>query len=362
MAYPNIITDTLQFIVEQVKTIETEKCEKTALIAPGFLSVSYMVELCNFIYLPSQFLVGFNKMEDIIAILNNLSENGIKAYAVAGYDDCIPHCLVAWIKFIEIPFFYKDLITNYLKSTKVVMGGVYANDNITFGENYIYQYNRRTETITEGDIYLLHINACYGQDIQIDWSIFKNLVSDFININVIQRSINYITDWESGFDLLSPSWFGDFDGVIHLLSARDTKLLYAISYELSKKFININNISISGLVLNPYIINNPFYEANYGYIGYTYWQGNSSYQRDINTIFQDIPKNGLIWFNDQFNNIEPFYNIIIKKKLRINNTSTECKELASWIKNYKPLQYPLRNFVSISQLKDVLEKVRVNLQ
>ena len=362
MVYPAIIRDTLFSVVEHVKALESERCQKTVLISPGFLSVPYMVELCNLIYLPSQFLVGFNKFEDLETLLLDLKENGIKSYAVAGYDGCIPSVLVAWIKFIEVPPIYKDLISNYLLTSNVIIGGVYADNGMTTGENFIYQYKEQTSTIHEGNIYLLHINACYDKSIQQDWSIFKTHTSDFHNEEVVQTRVEYVGDWESSFDLLDRKFMKDYVGTTHLFSATHTKPLYAISYELSRKFMSINKIVIKGVVLNPYIMNNPLYEANYGYLGYSYWACNPHAREEIlKTIFNDLPRDGLVWFNDQADIAKSLFDEIISNKIRINNTSTLCNELGSWIKQHRPRNYPMRDILSITQLREVLDKVKITV-
>lgn len=382
LVYPSIIRDTLTRVVNHVKMLESKGCNKTVLHSPGFLSVNYMTELCNFVYLPSQFLVGFNSVRELKNVLTDLKENGIEAYAVAGYDGCIPNCLVAWIKFVKIPPQYQDLIENYLQSDSVLFAGVYSENSRTYGENVIHQYGEPTNTITSENLYFLHIISCYSLPLseepecasitfytppppnptQQDWDIFRKLALDFECSKIHNETLcSYVGDWESAFDISKEKYFPTFMGVIKFAQAIDTKPLYKVSYELSREFMDINHITIQGVVLNPYILNTPTYETNYGYLGYSYWGGNPDLEKELNRdIPQDLPSNGTIWFNDQNSQCRDLYDRIHNiQKVYIDNSSSLSEELTSWINKYKPKQYPRRDFISLKQLCIVLEKCNV---
>ena len=366
IVYPEIILETLKYIVETVKNIESMYCQKPVLLSPGFISVPYIIELCNMIYLPSQFLVGFNSFKDIELLLDNLKKNNIDAYAVCGYDGCIPNCLVAWIKFVKIPNIYMDLINKYLHSSNIILGGIFSKDNSTFGENFIYEYNNETYSIKSRNIYLLHINACYGKTPEVDWEIFSKLTNDFDTKKLKRKKIKYVHDWESSFDILSNSYISNTDksykGNIYTFSCLNTKKLYLISYELSKIFMNLNNIPLKGIVLNPYFINNPLYESNYGYLGYSYWIGNNKLYDEIKIVLEKdiLPNNGEIWFNDQNNQLLPLYNSLnYDKKIICNNTSPLCNELSKWIFSNKPKEYKNFNFISILQFIKILQSLEI---
>jgi protein-tyrosine phosphatase len=364
MVTPNIIINTLNYIVDNVKKIESRGCMKPILYSPGYLSVSYMVELCNLIYLPSQFLIGFNEIKQLKAVLQTLYNNKIKAYAVAGYDSCISHCLVAWIKFIEMPPQYDKLIKNYLHTDKLLLAGVYDKNHETFGENIIYQYGSQTECIQSKNIYFLHIYSCYGDKITKDWTIFKKLAIDFKSENMGKEKCTYVGDWESALDFMDetsfyPSYYGNF----YKAGAKDTLPLYKLSYQLSRKFMKINNISINGIVANPYIMNSPTYETHYGYLGFTYWAGNPNVDEYLfQLIKNDLPENGTLWLNDQNNQKINLYHLFENIKIiHINNSSPMCIELANWLEKNQPRVYPTRDYINIYQLKKIMEKCDIKL-
>lgn len=363
MVYPEMIIDTLRSVVEHVRIIEPEGCARPVLHSPGFLSVPYMTELCDMVYLPSQFLVGFNSFADLHRMLYVLSSNGIKAYAVAGYDGCIPHCLVAWIKFLEMPVIYDDLIQNHLHSDNVLAVGVYDDNGETIGENAILQYGEKTGTIQPGDVYMLHIHACYGQQtLQKDWEIFRRLAPDFVQEKMSSEKCKYVGDWESAFDIMYNKYYPNYDGSLHFARAHDTLPLYRLSYELTKSYLRINNLPVKGIVANPYILNNnPTYEVNYGYLSYTYWAGSSNVDSDLTSLIEkDMPECGTLWFNDQYGQKLSLYQKLCDsyptyKKVYISNSNPLCHELTNWIEKYKPKNYPARNNLSLWQLFKVME-------
>jgi|LakMenEpi03Aug12_release.lakeMendotaPanAssembly.Ray.scaffolds.fasta_scaffold27480_4 protein-tyrosine phosphatase len=356
--YPDIIIDTLKYVVNTVKNMEVKGCQKPVLYSPGFLSTPYMTELCNMVYLPSQFLVGFNSVQDIKKMLQTLNDSGIKAYAVAGYDACIPNHLVAWIKFIEMPPQYADLICNYLKTDKILLCGVYDVNQKTFGENVIFQYENYTGSIKENDLFFLHIFSCYGEQTFLkDWNVFKTLAPDFDESKMIDKKCSFVGDWESAIDFIDLSYFPSYTGKLYSATALDTLPLYNLSYELSRCFMLNNNITIIGIVANPYIMNNPTYESHYGYLGFTYWAGNPSCGNILKSLVnKDMPENGTLWLNDQHEQRKEFLDMFPGcKKIYINNKNSLGYELSEWIGKYKPVVYPRRNYVSFPQLFEVLQ-------
>lgn len=360
MVYDDIVAHSLLNVVKTIKMVESEGCQKTVLHSPGFLSVPYLNELCNFVYLPSQFLVGFNNISDLRSMLLNLKIKGIKAYAVAGYDGCVPECLVAWIKFIEMPPCYREVI-DYLKSEKVILAGVFDKEGKTLGENVIFQYGPCAEKIEEGDIYFLHIHTCYGGEISKDWEIFKRLCPDFEPESILATvKCGYVGDWESAFDFMTKEYFPCYAGSVHFLFAGDTKPLYDLSFVLSEFFMKINRIPVKGLVLNPYIMNSPTYETNYGYIAYCHWAGSDNLEKEL---FGKYREGMEIWFNDQNSQKKGVREEIEKRKIKltyIDNSSPLCEELTNWILGHKPRSYSQKDFVSAFQLQRLCRGVAVH--
>ena len=354
MCHPNIILDTINYVTETVKSIEVQGCMKPILYSPGFLSVGYIVELCNYIYLPSQFLIGLTKIKDLELMLKTLYSKGIEAYAVVGYDSCIPNCLVAWIKFMKMP--YIDLIENYLESDKILIAGVYDKNHETFGENEIYSYSTVNNTqISSQDIYFLKINKCYDKQNDQDIEIFNRLLPDFDKLGT-QKS-KFVGDWESGIDIVDQ--YPTFKHKIYVMVTKDSLPLYKLSYELCKKFMQINNIDVKGIVANPYIISNPTYETHYGYLAFSYWQFNGTVITMLeDRVQKDLPKEGTLWLNDQNSTrkdlFDKFNNV---KRVYINNTSTLHDELYEWIISHKPKIYTKKEYVSINQLFSIAETI-----
>lgn len=364
MVYPNIILRTIEYVVNTIKNFETENCQKTILYSTGFLSAPYITELCNFIYLPSQFLVGFNNIGELKEVLKVLSDNKIKAYAVAGFDACIPNCLVAWIKFIEMPPQYQDLINNYLKSDNLIITGVYDENFKSTGENVIYKYGdlKNIKSVLSEDIYFLHIHACYEKNLENrlskDWEIFRNLLVDFDENKMNNEKAYYVADWESAIDHIHENLIQNFKGKIYRCTSLDTLSLYDLSYELSKYFMKINRIVVRGIVANPYIMNSPTYETNYGYLAFTYWQSNPTVEKRLQKkIDTDFPSEGVLWINDQQHQKENWQKLFSKYKIvYINNENSLCQESSDWIIKYQPKNYKQRNYVSPLQLCEIMKK------
>lgn len=358
IVYPEIIFETLDYVTSQIKKLEYENCQKPILYSPGYMSVPYMVELCNFIYLPSQFLVGFNCMADLENLLSKNYDLGIESYAVVGYDGCIPYCIVAWIKFTKMPPQYEDLIKNYLHSDSILMAAVHDDGHNTIGENAIYGYSKLHNYLKPQpkDIYLLCINSCYSKNaIDLDLKIFSSLVTDFNKSNVGERC-KFIGDWESALDIVGYEFYPQYTKEIVVCSAYDTKPLYELSYKLAKRFLEINHKKVTGIVANPYIISSPTFEMYKGYLPYCFWQGNSnSLVEFLEKCQNDLPKDGEIWINDLMGNCEKFNGCYPSFTLYTNNKTARCDESSTLIEYNKPLYYERRDYVSLKELKNVMK-------
>jgi len=373
MAYENCINDTLNFVVNSVNLVEKlpyeynedlstahYNCTLThnnqieyAIISPGFMSVPYLTEYMNCIYLPSQFLVGVNNMKDLEVMLLKAKQIGIKCYASVGYDACISHCFVAWIKLLEIPIHYINLL-NRLNITKIICCGVFNTQFTTLGENIGRYYGniKGHKHLAESDIYLMYINESYTHSRDKDDILFGDLISDF-NHSLVSDRINYLNDWESGFDSIL-SFADKFNGTAYIFYANDTLPLYKLSYHLGKYFAFINNITIKGFVFNNYIITNPTYEINYGYLPVCYWQQNPDASLIIHDTIKDtILPSSEIWIN--FTHSDPITNIMNHfsdhKLFLICNSSPLIPELKDFINKFKPTQYPQFKKININALK-----------
>ncbi len=335
-ATSSFITDRVNYIVNTIKTID--KPGKSVLFSPGFLSVPYIIDLCNWTYLPSQFLVSVNSILELKNILKHASESGYKCYAVAGYDSCLPTGIVAWIKFLELPPPYLNYIKEY-KVPLVTVMAVWDRLGKTSGENIARSYNKTSGPLEPEDIYLMYVNECYGNRGGDDEA-FKKLLSDYDSELVSRASVKYISDWESGIDAFT-TVASNFDGPVMHVSASDTVPLYNLAYYLAQQFMHNNNITPKGVVLNEYMVSNPIYEINYGYYPFLYWQGNTPetlYNQFTELIPIDIEN---IWITGcrkphQYN----CWAMKDKKYTVILDTSSLQPNLVRWIQTHKPKKYP----------------------
>ncbi len=351
----NVIEETLNQIVKAVK--QDSIIEKMALICPGILTVPYITELMNILYLPSQLLIPVNSIEKLKNILKNANEKNIKCYAEVGYDACMPECLVAWVKLLEIPKQYLDLFT-YLGTKTVMTIGVNTIGKAGLGENISRSYSETNDNavdkISPRSIYFIYINEGYGQEKKVDENFFTKLVPD-LNLEYIkQERVHYIYDWESGitnpYNLLEP-----FSGKKIIFCARDTLNLYDLSFKLSEEFIKLNGIKKKGFVFNPYFVNNPLYEAYYGYVAYSFWQ----FSKNIYSHFLDL-LGDYGWENTNWQSVAPYRHLgelwantdkeDILSNLTINITMTNDTERAEFIQKHRPSKYPELSYLNILDL------------
>lgn len=267
---PEQIQPSLTFIKDSIEnivnhTLEITLNEKTIIISPGILTIPYIVELGDFFYLPSQFLICVNNINHLNSIIENAQSQGIDCYAEIGIDECIPNCLVGWIKFRTLPPAYINLL-NKLKTENILVVCV-NNVKGGEGENISRKYSE--------NISFVYIFEGYGMaTVEQENNRFKELCPD-LNINQIQSKVINIQDWESG--IVDPvKMTSNFHGKSYHLCFKNSQDIYDLSFKLSKQFIYMNKINFNGYVLNPYFVNNPLFEAFHGYIAYSYWQSNEN--------------------------------------------------------------------------------------
>ncbi len=354
----NVISKTLEYIVHAVETFSSK--EHTALISPGILSVPYITELMNILYLPSQLLISVKSISTLKEILSNAGQNGIKCYAEVGYDACMPEGLVAWIKFLELPPQYLSLLEKLGVKTVMTMC-VNTLGKPGGGENIARIYNEEEKLanpIVPGNILFLFINEGYGKSRETDLKYFIDLVPD-LDLKHIRQRVDYICDWESG--IVDPErLLSGFSGKKMIFCAPDTLHIYDLSWKLTEKFIRMNGIQRKGFVLNPYFINNPLYEAYYGYVAYSFWQGNEKAYSHFLTLLGDYgtiikPDSacpmqryfGEVWANIPWEGIKLFD--ILQNSIThcIKMSSSDSDNVANWIEAHRPEKYPDLVFVSL---------------
>jgi hypothetical protein len=356
----NVVHETLGYICGQIRKVTS--LEKRCVVAPGILSVPYIVDLTDSMYLPSQLLVSVKNIADLKDVLDSANSMGIKCYAEVGYDGCMPEGLVAWIKFLELPQLYIDLLLD-LNVDTVINLSVNKVGLSTPGENLARVYSSvksKSASVTEGSIILLYINEGYGNATkEEEEKLFKRLVSDF-NFDFVRQKVTYIQDWESGTvkpEVLLSNW----KGCKYIICAEDTLQIYDLSWYLTREFIKINGIEVKGVVMNPYFVNNPLYEAYYGYLAYNYWQQNSSSFEHFKKLRGE--QKGELWINTFAGDTNKVVSNLDVKEVtnHINMTSSYSGELGIWIKEHKPESYSGMEYISLFTFKRICKALGMDV-
>lgn len=326
---PNIIVNTVNEICQTVRVV-SEK-EKTCVISAGVVSVPYLIELMDTMYLPSQLLVCVRSMEKLKRIIDNANDSGIECYAELGLDGCLPDCMVAWVKFTKIPPPYMNLLKE-LRVESLIMLGV--NKGVVGGENIARLYEgRNCDEPLNRSIALLYINEGYGKSKTDEEEYFCSLVSDFDKEKIGDR-VYYVHDWESAL-VFNPEKFAEnFIGDKHVIGSCDSLHIYDLSWHVSREFMRINDIKPKGIVLNPYFINNPLFEVNHGFIAYSYWQFYPNAYNHYKTLIGDYEPPE-IWANLIYNDTE----LVEKLRDSITFKMLSQHELARFVKNRRPYRY-----------------------
>jgi hypothetical protein len=351
----NIIHETIMNICTNI--INVTKGEKRCVFSPGILSIPYVVELTDSMYLPSQLLLSVKSLDDLDDVLKYAKFNGIKCYAEVGYDGCMPEGLVAWIKFLEIPKLFIKLLTA-LGVSDIITICVNKIGIANKGENIARFYKKEkthTYSIQEGSILFLYINEGYNLKTKVEEeTLFSKLVKDF-NPAYVREQVDYIQDWESG--ITDPyKLLNNWKKRKYIICAPDTLQIYNLSWYLTREFIKINGIKFKGFVMNPYFINNPLYEAYYGYLAYNYWQQNPNALNNFRELKDGIK--GELWVNT----IKGGNNVVNQLNsdeihTKIEMSSPYSNELADWIYKYRPGSYSNIQYISLFNLKRICKNI-----
>lgn len=267
---PSTIVDTVKY-VESISRSYYKK-EKSAVISPGIPTASYLSYYTNSLYLPTQFLVKVENIENLKIAINYAHNFGLKCYAILGYDYVMPNCIIAWIKFKKNPY---CKLLNHLKIETKYSICCYEPYNKAGAENLIKYY--------DDNIYLNFVHGYYDiNNITKDIELYEKLVQDF-NKKKIGDEID-MNDWESGID--DPVEY--FDEEVNLIYAKDSYDLYAMLSSLGKYFYRKNKFIYHKVIINPYGVLNPENELTNGYLPIVYWQG---YVKLYKNLFEDVAKN-----------------------------------------------------------------------
>ena len=354
----NVVYETIRIIVAEIRN--STKSERNCIISPGVLSIPYVVELTDSMYLPSQLLISVRSMKELKEVLACAKKSGIKCYAEVGYDGCMPLGLVAWIKLLELPELYLSLLRD-LGVRSLVTIGVNRIGYATPGENLARLYSEKKRVEREGMIALLYIGEGYGMTRKDEEKLFSEKVKDF-NPKLVQHRLKCIQDWESGTidpERLLSNWFG----VKHIICAKGTMEIYDLSWYLTLEFTKLNGIRVKGTVLNPYFVNNPLYEAYYGYVAYSYWQRNSKaydhYKGLLGGLEIETPE---LWINATGGTEKLTAKLdpkLITTKIEIS--SSHSNELSDWILAHSPSSYDGVEFVSLFTLNRICRHLKMEV-
>jgi hypothetical protein len=116
------------------------------------------------------------------------------------------------------------------------------------------------------------------------------------------------------------------------------------AFHLGKTFIKYNYdheshpVQPKGVVLNQYIMSNPTYELNYGYLPILYWQFYPKNEGRILGELSEEEKGYKRWLNIH----KGTHLRLIEKDSVVIQTDHEGKELGLWVTKYAPKEYQLR--------------------
>ena len=282
---PNHVYATPQFLVNSVnrcvdfydKVLGRDKKLRTVIISTGIPSVPYLSHVMQAPVLPLHFLVSANTTKEIQSIMDYSEDHGYSSYSTLGYDASVPSASVAWIKLLDLPKPYLAFLKKHKVENLVLLG---ATGN-TGGETMAKLINLPSgHSIDDqpGSIYLLYPQGGVAEDEQA----FEEKLKDYKSLD-LQKPLVRIADWESG---IIEQQVKNFSGTarrnagikdIRFITADDDGDLYNLATYVTAAFFYKNNLlPVKGIMLNPYLISNPFYESRYGYLPFVYWQGNTA--------------------------------------------------------------------------------------
>ena len=354
---PTFVKDSVEYIVSELKKIPNIT-SKYAIIGPGIDSVSYMTDLMDCIYLPSQFMVEVHNIDGLKLMLDNADKAGIKCYSCIMNSSIYPTNIVAYIKLLEIPKIYTDYLEQ-VKINRVFCMGIYNRLGLLEGKVRQYTDSEAPRQFIESkNIYLYYPHENFGGR-QKDDMLYSDKIES-INMSHIKETAGYMmTDWEYGFDNIG-EFMLNFNGKSYLLYSDDIIKFNSMAYHLSHQFMFNNDITLQGFVFNVYLIGNPFYEAMYGYHSYIYSSSDSNRVID----FLNVAETQLSEFSA--NSVQPefWFNMHEVDEMFIQQFSTNKKvimsnELATHIKTYKGEKITNYRRVDLCQVIDICNKIGI---
>lgn len=303
---PRPVYSTPQFLEKSIKkTIDLYnsllgdyKEVETVIISTGLPSVPYLSRVLNAPVLPLHFLVSANSIKEIETIVDHSLEKGLSSYATLSNDPSVP-LACAWIKLLDIPAQYLNFLKNHKVKNVILLGC----NNITAGDNRAIKIRGNDTPYSQGSIYMMY-HGMLPQDPDSASAVLRGLLVDFDEVvNKKEKEFINIADWEGSLVGLQETNFVNTikrkTGIknIRTITSESTLALYDLAPLLALAYINKNkkstdgNNSVKGVILNPYMISNPAYEIDMGYVPLLYWQlmpAKSTINRISTTVFNDM--------------------------------------------------------------------------
>jgi len=258
------IHNTVEYIAYVINGIDMHLTD-VAVLSPGFLSLPYVLELMDCVYLPTTLMITVNSMSRLDAILEQARVRGIDCCAEVGIDNAFTGHLVAYIKLLEIPPAYQRVLTKHCVSEIVTMGihGIGSK-----GNNIARRYT--LSSTSRSNITVVYTNQGIYSRPEEELSI-RTRALDFNSSSVGDR-VYYVFDWKTGirnpFDMTESL---KLNSQIRHMLFQDYQCMELTSWWLSMVFITKNGITPRGHMFNPYMISDPLKETTYGFIGYVFW-------------------------------------------------------------------------------------------
>ena len=336
---PNFVSDSIDYVVNELKKVMNMK-SKYAITGPGLDCVSYMCDLMDCVYLPTQFMVEVHNIDGLKLMLENADKSGIKCYASIMNSEIYQSNAVAYIKLMEIPKVYIDYLDS-VNINRIICIGLY-NRVGDCDKCKVRQYTDSDEpmqSLKPTNIYVYYPHENNGGR-QIDDRYYSSKIEN-INMSNMKDTASYMCDWEYGFDNI-PEFLINYDKKGYVFYADKKVIFNLLIYHLTHQFMHNNDVTPTGFVLNVTLIGNPFYEAINGYYSYVYDNNNQNRVIDFMNVaesqIQEFSINRIkpeFWFNihdeDQpFTMQFPENKIILSSKLCEHLTKYKGKQITDY--------------------------------
>ena len=240
---------------------------KRVIISTGVTPISYISRVMDAPILPLHYLVGASTTKEIQTILDHANSNELSAYATYGHDYSLSTTQgVAWVKLLDLPAEYKQFIIDHQVEEVVFFGATSSGG----GEKAARQFQNNVGHREPGSIYLMYFAGAQAE------GYLRQVIKDFSTS--LLGSLISIADWESGIiqkqvDNMSETIAtstGVSNQALVTATGDDIHLWNLASYAMLK-FFKVNNLTPTGISLNPYLAGHPFYESYFGIVPFTYF-------------------------------------------------------------------------------------------